>query len=39
MDATIIRLVLLPALLLWIGERSWWLPRWLEGLFKTRRVT
>lgn len=26
MDATVIRLVLLPALLLLIGERSWWLP-------------
>lgn len=26
MDATVIRLVLLPALMLLIGERCWWLP-------------
>jgi RND superfamily putative drug exporter len=38
MDATVIRLVLLPALLLWIGERSWWLPGPLGGLFGNRRV-
>ena len=30
LDATIVRIVLLPALMLLIGERVWWLPRWLE---------
>jgi putative drug exporter of the RND superfamily len=30
LDATVVRIVLLPALMLLIGERVWWLPRWLE---------
>jgi putative drug exporter of the RND superfamily len=30
LDATIVRIVLLPALILLIGERVWWLPRPLE---------
>jgi RND superfamily putative drug exporter len=32
LDATIVRIVLLPALMLLIGERVWWLPRPLERL-------
>jgi putative drug exporter of the RND superfamily len=30
LDATVVRIVLLPALMLLIGDRVWWLPRWLE---------
>jgi RND superfamily putative drug exporter len=30
LDATVIRIVLLPALMLLLGERVWWLPRRLE---------
>jgi RND superfamily putative drug exporter len=30
LDATVVRIVLLPALMLLIGERVWWLPRLLE---------
>jgi putative drug exporter of the RND superfamily len=30
LDATIVRIVLLPALMLLIGDRVWWLPRWLD---------
>jgi putative drug exporter of the RND superfamily len=30
LDATVVRIVLLPALMLLIGERVWWLPRTLE---------
>ena len=30
LDATIVRIVLLPALMLLIGERVWWLPKPLE---------
>jgi RND superfamily putative drug exporter len=30
LDATVVRIVLLPALMLLAGERIWWLPRWLE---------
>jgi RND superfamily putative drug exporter len=31
-DATIVRLVLLPAVLALLGERTWYLPRWLGWL-------
>jgi putative drug exporter of the RND superfamily len=30
LDATVVRIVLLPALMLMIGDRVWWLPRPLE---------
>ncbi len=29
-DALIIRLTLVPALLTLLGERTWWIPRWLD---------
>jgi RND superfamily putative drug exporter len=32
LDATVVRIVLLPALMLLVGERVWWLPRPLEKL-------
>jgi putative drug exporter of the RND superfamily len=32
LDATVVRLLLLPALMLLIGERVWWLPKPLERL-------
>ena len=31
-DATIVRAVLLPAMLRLLGERTWYLPRWLTWL-------
>jgi RND superfamily putative drug exporter len=31
-DALIVRCVLLPAVLELLGERTWWLPRWLDRL-------
>ncbi|MFC4034895.1 MMPL family transporter [Streptomyces polygonati] len=31
-DATVIRGVLLPALMMLLGERNWYLPRWLRRL-------
>jgi len=30
LDALIVRCVLLPAVLELVGERTWWLPRWLD---------
>jgi putative drug exporter of the RND superfamily len=30
LDATVVRIVLLPALMLLIGDRVWWLPRFLD---------
>jgi uncharacterized membrane protein YdfJ with MMPL/SSD domain len=32
LDATVVRAVLLPAVLCWLGDRTWWLPRWLSFL-------
>jgi RND superfamily putative drug exporter len=29
-DATIIRLILVPATMTLLGDRNWWLPRWLD---------
>jgi RND superfamily putative drug exporter len=31
-DATVVRAVLLPATMRLLGERSWYLPRWLGWL-------
>src|SRR5262245_7233287 len=31
-DATVIRSVLMPSLMVLIGERNWYLPRWLDWL-------
>jgi putative drug exporter of the RND superfamily len=30
LDATIVRLVLLPAIMRAVGPRVWWMPSWLE---------
>jgi putative drug exporter of the RND superfamily len=29
-DATIVRMVLVPATMELLGERNWWVPRWLD---------
>jgi RND superfamily putative drug exporter len=31
-DATIVRMVLVPATMELLGDRNWWLPKWLEWL-------
>ena len=36
-DATVIRIVLLPALMTLLGERNWWLPGWLDHLLAPAR--
>jgi RND superfamily putative drug exporter len=38
LDATIVRIVLLPALMLLIGERVWWVPDVLQRIFPGRPV-
>jgi RND superfamily putative drug exporter len=30
LDATVVRLVLVPATMALLGDRNWWLPRWLD---------
>jgi RND superfamily putative drug exporter len=32
LDATIVRAVLLPAVMTLLGDANWWLPRWLGWL-------
>jgi len=32
MDATVVRAVLVPATMKLLGERNWYMPRWLERL-------
>jgi RND superfamily putative drug exporter len=31
-DATVIRMVILPAAMELLGKANWWLPRWLQRL-------
>jgi RND superfamily putative drug exporter len=31
-DAFVVRMVIVPAALALLGERAWWLPRWLQWL-------
>ncbi|MBK8468387.1 MAG: MMPL family transporter [Candidatus Phosphoribacter sp.] len=31
-DAFIVRMTLVPAVMMLLGERAWWLPRWLDRL-------
>jgi putative drug exporter of the RND superfamily len=38
LDATVVRVVLLPALMLLIGDRVWWLPRPLERVLPRLNV-
>jgi RND superfamily putative drug exporter len=37
-DATIMRMLLLPAIMRMLGDRSWWLPRWLGVLLPRERT-
>jgi RND superfamily putative drug exporter len=32
LDATIVRMVLVPATMELLGRRNWWLPRWLDRI-------
>jgi putative drug exporter of the RND superfamily len=32
LDATIVRMVLVPAVMQLLGDRNWWIPSWLEKL-------
>jgi putative drug exporter of the RND superfamily len=37
-DATVIRMVLVPAAMELLGDRNWWLPGWLDRLLPTIHV-
>jgi putative drug exporter of the RND superfamily len=30
LDAFVVRMVLMPATLYLLGEKAWWIPRWLD---------
>jgi RND superfamily putative drug exporter len=30
LDATVVRMVLVPAVMQLLGDRNWWIPNWLE---------
>jgi len=32
LDATIVRMLLVPATMELLGDRNWWLPRWLDRI-------
>ena len=32
LDATIVRMVLVPAVMQLLGDRNWWIPNWLERI-------
>ncbi len=34
-DATLIRLVLVPAAMELLGDRNWWIPRWIDHVLPT----
>jgi RND superfamily putative drug exporter len=38
LDATVVRMVLVPATMQLLGDRNWWLPRWLERVLPTVHV-
>ena len=38
LDATLVRMVLVPATMTLLGRRNWWLPAWLDRVLPTVRV-
>jgi RND superfamily putative drug exporter len=37
-DATIVRMLLVPAVMAMLGKANWWIPRWLDRLLPTVNV-
>jgi RND superfamily putative drug exporter len=38
LDATLVRMLLVPATMELLGERNWWIPRWLDRILPTLNV-
>jgi RND superfamily putative drug exporter len=38
LDATVVRMVLVPATMELLGDRNWWLPKWLDRILLTIHV-
>jgi len=32
LDATIVRMILVPATMELLGDRNWWIPKWLDRI-------
>jgi RND superfamily putative drug exporter len=38
LDATIVRLILVPATMELLGDWNWWMPKWLDRILPTLHV-
>ena len=38
LDATVVRMVLVPATMQLLGDRNWWRPRWLDRMLPAIQV-
>jgi putative drug exporter of the RND superfamily len=38
LDATVVRMVLVPAVMQLLGDRNWWIPNWLERILPRLEV-
>ena len=38
LDATLVRMVLVPAVMQLLGDRNWWIPSWLERILPQLEV-
>jgi len=38
LDATLVRMLLVPATMELLGDRNWWLPRWIDRILPTLNV-
>lgn len=38
LDATLVRMVMVPATMELLGDRNWWLPRWLDHVLPSARA-
>ena len=38
LDATIVRMLLVPATMELLGDKNWWLPKWLDRLLPNLNV-
>jgi RND superfamily putative drug exporter len=38
LDATLVRMLLVPATMELLGDKNWWLPKWLDRILPTLNV-
>jgi RND superfamily putative drug exporter len=37
-DASIVRMIMVPAVMALLGQRAWWMPRWMEPVVPQLRL-